>query len=384
MGLPDIRKTIYLEIIEHLENDPSLTEGVHYMKNDQVCGVRFRNGSEIIAISFGDRKYGKVKSLKLSGVILEEGTEFAPEFYEDGGGFKLLKGRLRRIHNVPENFMIVATNPDEPDHALYSYFIEGEKEHDSRHVFYSVTTDNKFLDPVYIKQLRQDYSPLEALRYLEGQWISIKGKGIYAAYDPDKNYKPKAYRVRESLPLRISFDFNISANKPMSCVCFQFDEAKDTAHFFDEAVIEGSYTEDIMEDLWERGLLDHKHIIIHGDATGRARTPASKLANYDIIKQYLEQKRVAFEIQVPRANPPIRERHRLVNAYCENVEGDRRLFIYKKAKTAHIGMRTTKLKAGANFIEDDSKKEQHITTAIGYGLYMAVNKAFRTSKKLEK
>lgn len=382
MSLPDLKKTIYNEIIEHFED--SLKETIHYTKRDNTADIKFKNGSEIVAVSFGDRKYGKVKSLKLSGVILEEATEFEDEFYEDGGGFKLLKGRLRRIHNVPENFMLCATNPGEPDHPLYSYFIEGEKKFDSRYVFYSVTTDNPYLDPVYIEQLRQDYSPLEAERYLRGKWISIKGTGLYAAYDPDVNYIDHEYRLREDLPIRVSFDFNIAENKPMSCVLFQYHPNTETFHFYNESVVEGAYVIDILDDLYERGLFKMTHqIIIHGDATGKARTPNSKLSNYDTIHQFLSAKRLNFNMQVPRSNPAIRERHIKMNAFCKNDLGQVRLFVYKGAKTAHEGMRLTRLKKGANYIEDDSKPYQHITTAMGYGLWMTLASHDRRSRMVK-
>ena len=380
-SLPDLRKTIYLEIVEHLDN--SFIEGVHYKKRDNTCDVKFANGSEIISVSFGDKRWNKVRSLKLSGIVIEEGTDFDPEFYEDGGGFKLFKARLRRIHNVKENFLLVATNPDSPDHFLHSYFIEGQDNHESRFVFYSVTTDNPFLDPIYIKQLQQDYSFLEAERYLRGRWLPLDGKGVYSAYKAKNNYKNCDYKVDVRFPVRISFDYNIALNKPLSCVLFQYDHIKDIFHFFNEAVIEGAYVEDIMQELDDRGLLAWPSYVIHGDATGRARHTSSKLGNYDIIQQYLDRRKVNYQIQVPRSNPPVRSRHIKMNAYCKNDLGQIRLFVYKKAKTAHLGMRLTNLKKGANYIEDDSKPYQHITTAMGYGLYMcatSINRKSRTQK----
>jgi hypothetical protein len=370
MAMPDLRRTIFSEVLEHLEE--SLIQGVHFRSKENTCEIKFANGSEIIGVSFGDRKYGKVKSLKLSGIILEEGTEFEDEFYQEGGGFSMFKARLRRIWNVPENFLIVATNPDDETHPLYRYFIEGEKNFPSRYVFYSITTENPYLDPVYIRQLQQDYSPLEAERYIRGKWVSLMGKGIYAAYDPNYNRIDRVYEVRMDLPLRVTWDFNIGHGKPLSAALFQYDPKTDTAHFFNESVIEGSYTQDICEDLWERGLLLHPHVIIHGDATGKARNPGSKLGNYDVIRTFLEQKQVPFEMKVPRSNPPIRLRHSRVNAYCRNDLGEHRLFIYKNAPVAHQGMLTTRLKKGAGYIEDDSKYAQHITTAMGYGLMSAV------------
>ena len=73
-------------------------------------------------------------------------------------------------------------------------------------------------------------------------------------------------------------------------------------------------------------------------------------------------------MQVPRSNPPVRTRHNIVNAYCQNDLGQHRLTVYAKCKTLDKGLRLTALKKGGSYIEDDSKPYQHITTALGYGV----------------
>jgi PBSX family phage terminase large subunit len=370
-SLPDLRKTIYLEIVEHLDN--SFIEGVHFKKRDNTCDIRFANGSEIIAVSFGDKRWNKVRSLKLSGVIIEEGTDFDPDFYEDGGGFKLFKARLRRIHNVKENFLIVATNPDSPDHFLYDYFIEGEQKHDSRFCFYSVTTDNPFLDAVYIKQLKQDYSKLEAERYLRGKWVSLMGKGIYHSFS-EKNISKTDYKVDRNYPIYVTFDFNIAAGKPLSSIMYQY--VNKVFHFFAESIIEDAYTYEGVDDFYNRELINRNNFyIIQGDATGRNRDPSSKQTNYDVIEEYLARRLINFEIDVPRKNPPIRTRHSIVNAQCCNDLNQVRVKFYKNVPVAIQGMKLTKLKKGANYIEDDSAKSpyQHVTTAIGYGICATID-----------
>ena len=72
---------------------------------------------------------------------------------------------------------------------------------------------------------------------------------------------------------------------------------------------------------------------------------------------------------VPRKNPAIRLRHNIVNAYLKNANGDVRLKVSSNCSTIIDGLRHTKLKPGANFIEDDSFHAQHVTTALGYALY---------------
>ena len=128
-----------------------------------------------------------------------------------------------------------------------------------------------------------------------------------------------------------------------------------------------------MEEMAARGVLDHDALyIVRGDAQGSHRTSKSFRSDYDIIKDFLRRYRnklncpVEFRIDVQKKNPPIRLRHNLVNAYCRALSGRRRLFVYSKAKTLDEGLRLGALKKSAQYLEDDSKAYQHITTAAGY------------------
>ena len=111
-----------------------------------------------------------------------------------------------------------------------------------------------------------------------------------------------------------------------------------------------------------------QRIQIRGDASGDARDTRSILSDYDILKRAFSNAGAIVELQVPKANPPIRRRHNLVNAYCQNEAGQVRLYVYKSCPVTHDGMRLTALKKTGDYIEDDSKHYQHVTTAIGYGI----------------
>lgn len=117
--LKDLRETLYLEITEHLRNDPQLIEGVHFQCFDQPCTVRYCNGSRMIARSWHDKNYKKFRSLKLSMALFEELTE---NDEEDRQAYMEIKMRVGRLPHVPQNLIIAATNPDEPDHWAYEYF----------------------------------------------------------------------------------------------------------------------------------------------------------------------------------------------------------------------------------------------------------------------
>lgn len=378
-ALPDLKKTIYNEIVEHLDT-PGLIEGTHYNCRDTTAEIEFYNGSKVISGSWADKRYKKFRSLKISGFILEEGTE---NDLNDKEAFMTIKARLRRIPHIKQNFLIVATNPSSPEHWLYEYFIEGSSKHKTRRVFYSVTTDNPFLDPVYIKQLKADLSPKEVRRYIFGEWLSLVDEVVYCEYDDDLNYKDEDYTINQSLPVGITFDFNIGHMKPMSCALFQYDQAEDHFHFFEESVIFSARTENVLDDLYGRDLLEAKHqYIVTGDSAGKHRDTRSKRSDYQIIYDYLNRLQINFVDMVMPSNPPIRTRHNVCNAYLKNGLGESRVTIYRPCKMLRKGLKLTKLKEGSQYIEEDgpSAPWQHISTAFGYAIISVLKSTQRKSR----
>lgn len=366
-SLPDLKRTLFQKIIEHLDGS-SLKMNVDYWVNTSTATIKIRNGSEIIGASWADKRYLKFRSLELSGSVFEEAIENTGDDYN---AIKEIRQRVGRLPHIKTNFSLYCTNPGSPSTELYKYFFEEKSL--TRHVYYSLTESNPHLPRTYIEQLKKDLDPKEARRMLYGEWVEIDKERIYYSYDIDKNFIKSEYVVDPKYPISISFDFNIGHNKPMSCVFGQYITNTDTFHFFDEVIIHGARTESVLEDAAARGLLDHNvEYEVYGDATGAARHTNSLHSDYDIIRNYLNKYKrkdgrgLVYRMRVPLSNPPIRERHNHVNAYCFNSLNQRRLFVYQKCKTLHEGMKLTALKEGSQYIEDDSKHYQHCTTAIGY------------------
>lgn len=386
-AMPDLKATLFKKINEHMEG--ALVEGLTYWVNHTTGTITLRNGSEIICRSWSDRKYMKLRSLELSWAAVEELTENDDE---DKQGYLELKMRVGRLPHVPQNWIMSACNPDDPSHWAYEYFElakdEGQSESLSplglgpqgdrtptKHVYYSCTDDNPFLPDSYKLQLKRDLDPLMYQRMGKGRWLSIGGKGIYHQYDRAKNYRDADYVVNPALPVILTWDFNIGEGKPLSVAVCQYDDARDEFHIFGEAVIEGMRTQDSCEELASRGVLDWPvKFLICGDATGKHQDTRSRKSDYDIIVDFFanyktkDGKALSFEKFTLLSNPPVRERHNLMNAYLCNAEGVRRMFVYKGAPTCDKGLKLTKLKDTGQYIEDDSKSYQHITTAIGYAL----------------
>lgn len=360
LSMPSLRATLFNKILEHIGND--LIEGKDYEVNQTTASIKFRNGSEILSRSWSDKKYFKVRSLELSCVGIDELTETdTDDFYKE------IKMRVGRIPQIKENIIISATNPGDPSSWQYKYFIQpnsGGINHRTRHVFYSKTSENPFLPPQYLQQLKSDLDPKEARRMLLGEWLSLRDDVIYYEYNSDVQYRKEKWRPREGTPISISWDFNIGDGKPLSAVAMCYQDG--AFHIFEEVVVDGARTEDALDEFFERGIIRQgPYYEIDGDASGKSRSTNSKHSDYDIIKQRLSQEGINYGYRVRLSNPPVRTRHNLVNAYCRNSLGEVRLFVWN-CKTADEGLRLTALKNGSSYVEDDSKRFQHITTAIGY------------------
>jgi hypothetical protein len=365
-ALPDLKDTIFKEILEHLEGE--LIEGVDYWVNANNAKITFSNGSMMISRSWSDKKYKKSRSLKISMAVFEELTE---NNEEDKEAFMTIKARLRRLPHVKENVLICATNPDDPSHWVFEYFFNREKK--TRFVFKSVTTDNPFLDPQYIKQLKDDLDPLSAQRYIYGEWVSLFKDRIYYAYDRERNYIDKPYVWRTDLPVAIMHDFNIGKGKPMSSAIGQ--EIDGVFHVAKPFHVEGARTGDIIEEMIPH-IMWAKHIKVYGDASGKNNDTRSKRSDYDIIQKALENlsSKPIVEMCVPLANPPIRRRHNLANSLFISESGKVKFFLYQGCEWIDKGLRLTKLLSGANAVEDDSLAEQHVTTAVFYWADYVVNR----------
>ena|SRR3990167_445448 len=375
-ALPDLKDTIFKKVLEHLEgtvmeNGEPFREGVHYKPIHNIAMIKFFNGSEVISRSWVDNKFKKLRSLELSAAIIEELTENEDEHMP---AYVETTMRLGRLPHIKENWIISPTNPDSPGHWAYKRFMVQKKPR--RRVFYSVTTDNPFLPKQYVEGLLQDLDPKLAQRMIYGKWIEIADENVYHQYSSEFNFINKPYEINLNHPIGVTFDFNIGLNKPLSSAVTQYIQREDTFHIHGEVVIDGLRTLQNLETLADRGYLDHPvKYQIFGDASGRHKDTRNNKSDYDVIKQFFASyiqksgKPIDYEMCVPVSNPPVRERHNIVNAYCNNALGKRRLFVYQGAPTVDEGLRLTKLKKGA-YIEDDSKRYQHITTAVGYNLSM--------------
>jgi hypothetical protein len=382
-SLPDLRDTIYSDIVELLENDEQLIEGEDYTCYDNVCRIIFhKTKSEIFARTWGDKRYKKFRSLKLSMAIIEEATE---NNKQDQEAIREITQRLNRIGHIKENTLLLLTNPDSPAHWIHKDYIERAHEKGT-HVYYSLTEHNKYLDPGYINFLRKNLTKREADRQLRGMWVEIDSDRIYYAYQSEKHFKrDEKYQLSTKYPVDIMMDFNIGKSKPMSWALGQV--IGDTFHVFKEYHAETMRTSNLLEEMAADGAFELPvKWRIFGDATGKSNDTRSLRSDYEIVEDYLSRYRrqngsmLEYRMEVPRKNPPLRRRHNTANGVMENELGQIRFFLYKGCEWIDEGFRLTEPKKGADNVEDDSLPQQHVTTAITYWIDYIVNYGSRSTR----
>jgi hypothetical protein len=359
-ALKDLKRTSWNVLLKHMSDIPHAIDSY----NRTEMKIIFKNGSEIIGDSYDKGDLDKFRSLELSGADFEEVTECPKEVYD------AIKMRVGRLPNVRQNIITSRCNPDSPSHWLYSYFIEANDPF--RRVHYSLTEQNPFLPKWYVENLRKDLDPRMALRMLKGQWIEISKENVYYEFSDETCYRDHEYLWDKNHALDLFLDFNNSkSGKPMSLGAGQYIAGK--YHVGKTWIISGMRTLDMMDEVASSGLLDNFPMVrVFGDASGRAQDTRSNKSDWELIESFLANYRskaravLNYEIEVPLANPPIKQRHNLMNALFKNDLGQTRFFIYKDAKDLAKGFRLTQLKKDARLIEDDSLREQHITTAAGY------------------
>lgn len=311
-------------------------------------------------------KYGTIRVLirslehyeRLSG--LEVGWYWADEVWQTRKeAIDVLNARLRDKRMGRLQCLFTSTL-DDPSTWMYTRFVEN---HNAKlqDVIYAKTEDNPHLPEGYVETLRSTYSESMFKRMVLSEWVALDQNRIYTSFIREDNVD-SAIQREPSLPLFWTHDFNIGVGKPMSSCIIQYHPKQGEYHVIDEIILDKADTHDAVNEFISR--YSTEGVVIYGDASGNARDTRSRMTDYEILR------RAGFTVQkVPRSNPPVRERHNLVNALLKSANGKVSLKVHPRCRTLIKGLETVHLKKGANYVEDDNQREQHVTTALGYCLF---------------
>ncbi|MDI9399824.1 MAG: PBSX family phage terminase large subunit, partial [Euryarchaeota archaeon] len=111
--------------------------------------------------------FTKIAGLTLGGALVDEGS-LIPESF-----FNMLISRL----SEPGSQLFLTTNPAGPGHYLRKKWLDREDELDLKSWHFELT-DNPWLDPAYVAELKRQFGPPSSLfyqRYIKGEWVMAEG-----------------------------------------------------------------------------------------------------------------------------------------------------------------------------------------------------------------
>jgi hypothetical protein len=211
----------------------------------------------------------------------------------------------------------------------------------------AIASAKRQLDP---RAFRQEY---------EASFETASGR-VYADYSNDNH---SDIEFNAELPIYWTHDFNFT---PMSSAICQIVAGK--VHVVDEIILESAVARESAAEFIDKFQgCKQQTVRIYGDASGHAGEKHGHASDYIEIRQALQA--AGFEnvtMKVPRSNPSIKDGQNSLRAKILNAAGERSFFVNPvKAKHVDKGLKTTQLKEGSTFQEEDSTY-QHVTTALRY------------------
>ena len=158
-----------------------------------------------------ERAESKIRGMTLGGAYADELTLIPKDFYA------MLLSRL----SLPGAKRYATTNPDNPSHYVKKDIIDNDKI--DRVNWRFVIDDNIFLDPEYVKQIKNEYSGVFYDRFILGNWTIAEGL-IYRLFaDDNKRYvinntaewcEANGQRIS-----RVSFGVDFGGSKSATAFC---------------------------------------------------------------------------------------------------------------------------------------------------------------------
>jgi hypothetical protein len=188
---------------------------------------------------------------------------------------------------------------------------------------------------------------------------------LYGHFGPENLDKTLA--LRPGVPLHVSFDFN--RNPGMHVEVGQFDPAADLITCVHE--VHGPYMKlapslDALGKLIaDTGGWRYPHLEVYGDATGTQERAETTFTCYQTIIQWLKGKGWPYQLKVPAANPPVRDRVETFNNALRDAAGDVHYKVHPRCERLVADLKW--MKEDEQGLEDKrDQKLSHASSAEGY------------------
>jgi hypothetical protein len=226
--------------------------------------------------------------------------------------------------------------------------------------------ENVFLliqTPDYYERLESSYDPKFYEQEAKGEYINSRADRVYHCFNAAVHVIQAKYEPH--LPLMWGLDFNVS---PMSSVILQ--KKGQRLVVIDEIVLERATTREACDEFQNRYQGHASLLEIYGDANGNSQHTTGT-TDYNAIRDALHKagfRNVVYK--VPKANPPVLDRIRKVNALLTNALGEVSLEVSSKCKELIKDFEEVMYKPSSGVIDKlRDPLRTHASDALGYVIW---------------
>lgn len=186
-------------------------------------------------------------------------------------------------------------------------------------IFTSSIYDNPHIPENELRRLESIYPEGSVQRRirLNGELLpGLTGSRVYSGFQYKLNVRRQP-DINLRLPLAWVWDFNVS---PMCTLIGQRDGR--IFRIFKELVHDDCSVPEMCDYFKAAHSVHLSMLWVYGDATGKGRSNQSKISNYDVILNNMQNYNVPLKLKVPESNPPVPLRLNAVNRSCFNENGE--------------------------------------------------------------
>lgn len=223
------------------------------------------------------------------------------------------------------------------------------------------TTDNPYLTPDFIADLRAQYTERFARQELDGEFLNLTSGQAYYGFRRDRHVVKVPLDPLQ--PMFYTADFNVS---PLCAVYGQND--KRTVRVTGEIFLQGSgRTADAVEEFCRRHVKHlHRHITVYGDQSGANRDTRSGTTDYAIIEEVLKAHGWSVLVRRNYQNPSLVESIEAVNARLEHGG----ILIDHSAKRTVTDLEQVAWEEGTRILDKSNPGLTHCSDALRYMVAM--------------
>jgi hypothetical protein len=218
---------------------------------------------------------------------------------------------------------------------------------------------------------RQQLSADLAAQYLDGRAISTAGQRMYGSFDEPRNLDASLESSRDH-PLQLAVDFNIEPG--MHAILGQHLSDRDLVTSLaeiHEPRMNVKRMVTALSELLNRDFPDRRAdapLQIFGDASGGSAWAGGGESCYDVLYEHLRAAGIAFQMRVPRSNPPVADRVNAVNCALCDATGRVRYKIHPRCVRLIADYRSMRWATDGSPDKRD-RQRSHASDADGYRVH---------------